>query len=492
MLSQSFGAGGHCGTMQFVKNLKSPPKKALAYLGCTPESLYEGKVDTAKTQHFIIYYKKTGYHAAKSAFIDSLKVYLEQAYKLHKDSLGMKELVGVTQTYHYNQRVPAGLYPIEVLDIGLLRGNEGNLRNVFGLTLPSRSKASQIIIENDFLYGAECNKASTSPFISTTTGKNYAIDWDLALKVTTFHELYHGFQMTYFNILSYDTFWLEASAVGVEEIGAPEVDDYIGYLYNVFQRPGKSIETLYEEDTDGRYGYAYGYASLYLFLSKLDPKFDSYIWDSFSKFPREKFSVHLARYANSIGRDAEELFHEYAKGVFFSGRSRASLQQAPAFLFWPDQYMWPTWETRSMTDASRTRVLPYTAIDFIRVTSAGRQPSIDSATISLLDYGDSSIWILSRLLEAEYVPPAPQKSFAAYPNPWNPKKSDMHFGNLPSKATGVEIRSANGALIERISLQDNADEEKPLIWKPKNLPAPGILYYRFLPSGKNKVLIVQW
>jgi hypothetical protein len=59
---------------------------------------------------------------------------------------------------------------------------------------------------------------------------------------------------------------------------------------------------------------------------------------------------------------------------------------------------------------------------------------------------------------------------------------------LPEKSKGIEIRSANGALLARIE-NKNGDS---LSWKPDKIPAPGILYYRALPYGKNKVLIVQY
>jgi hypothetical protein len=490
MLSQSFAAQGvRCGTMHFAENFQNMQKKALAKSACNAGSLYE-QVYSRKSEHFIIYYTTDGSHKVKTlAYIDSLEKYLEQAYKHHRDSLGMKNslgtYVGTHRTHHYQQTIPNGLYPVEVVDLGLFRGWEGTYAETYGITFaPDRRypKVTQIAIENDFLYGATCSGApSTIPFTSDING-DYSVKWHLALKVTVFHELYHSFQFSYFNMFPCDgcspSFWMEASAVGVEEIGAPEINDYISYLRNVFFRPGISMENPPDLI------YVYGYAPLYLFLySKIGPKFDSYILDSFSKYPKRKFSVHLARLADSLGIDEEELFHEYAKSVFFSGRNRASEQ----FSFWPDQNIWPNWNIRPISRAHG--VLPAATIDFIE---GEVRPDTDSAKITLLNYGDSSVWVLSRLLEVKYVPPIIPKTFTAYPNPWNPKKNPIvYFGNLPSDAKGVEIRSANGVFIEKIIRESEAEEE-PLSWKPKKLPAPGILYYRPLPSGKNKVLIVQW
>jgi hypothetical protein len=485
MLSQSFAAQGvRCGTIHFSENFQNMQKKALAKSACNAESLY-GQVHSRKSANFIIYYTTDGSHKVKTlAYIDSLEKYLEQAYKHHRDSLGMKKTlgtyVGTHKTWHYEQTVPAGFYPVEVVDLGLFRYWEGEYDDTFGITLPANNtKAAQIAIENDFLHGADCSgKPSTIPFMSYMNG-DYSVNWHLALKVTVFHELYHSFQFSYFDIFANGkaSFWVEASAVGVEEIGAPDVNDYISYLENVFNSPGTSMEK------PSNSMQVYGHSPLYLFLhSKLGPKFDSYILDYFSKYPKRKFAMHLARHANSLGIDAEELFHEYAKSIFFSG-NRASKQLS----FWPDQDMWPNWRIRPVSRAHR--VLPDATIDFIE---GEVRPDTDSAKITLLNYGDSLVWVLSRLLDVKYVPPIIPKTFTAYPNPWNPKKNPIvYFGNLPSDAKGVEIRSANGAFIDKISRNSEA-EEYPLSWQPKKLPVPGILYYRPLPNGKNKVLMVQW
>jgi len=472
--SQSFGLENmRCGTLQLAEILKNPKKRMLAKEGCIPENFY-GTVDSKKTANFIIYYTKTGSHAIKTnEYIDSLAFYLEQAYNLHRNALGMKKISGAQKTYHYRQNVPAGLYPIEIVDIGLLRNYEGEFAATFGLTWPI-GKETEIIIENDFLYGADCSgNVSKRAFISSSTGVNYSVRWDLALKVTTFHELYHAFQSTYFDWLTYSTFWMEASATGVEEIGAPEVDDYISYLSSNFSNPGKSMNSL--EDME-----EYGWASLYLFLySQIGSRFDSAIWNYFSKYPRDNFAMQLARLVDSLGRDAENLFHEYAKQVFYSG-SRANKNS-----FWPDMPKWPNWRVNTRIPS----VLQPGTFDFIRAANEPNTASV--ARKSLMQDGDYPVWVLSRLLEKEYIAPeAPVKEIAVYPNPWNPKTPEIHFKNLPKDSKGIEIRSANGALLARIKLKES--DSLSLSWKPDKFPAPGILYYRALPYGKNKVLIVQY
>ncbi|GBU24585.1 hypothetical protein R83H12_01219 [Fibrobacteria bacterium R8-3-H12] len=262
---------------------------------------------------------------------------------------------------------------------------------------------------------------------------------------------------------------MEASAAGVEEIGAPDANDYINYLSSNFGNPGKSIENLKKEEE-------YGWAPLYLFLySQIDPRFDSAIWNYFSKYPRDNFAKQLKRLVDSLqknqdfDKDAEDLFHEYAKQVFYSG-SRAKF--SPYELFWVDMPNWPDWRVNTRIPS----VLQAGTIDFIKTANEPNTASV--ARKSDMQDGDYKVWVLSRLLETT------SKEIVAYPNPWNPKTSSaIHFKNLPEKSKGIEIRSANGALLARIY---------SLSWKPEKTPAPGILYYRALPYGKNKVLIVQY
>jgi len=483
LFSLSFGAGERCGTMRFMEEFKNPQKKNLAK-EYSAEISY--KVYEKQTTHFIIYYTIEGPHAIKTPnYIDSLAKYLEQAYDLHKNTLGMQRISGTARTTFYKQSVPSGRYPIEVLDPGIW---DKDYCGTYGLTFPNNKRGpgeTQIVIENDFIYGVDCLKVGRyagDPFKSSMH-QDYSKEWHLALKVTVFHELYHSFQMTQFDLLNYPyTFWLEASAVGVEELGAPEVNDYIDYLSNIFNNPGKSMEELESIEE-------YGYATLYLFLSyELGLKFDSYIWDYFSKSPKEPFAVQLARYVNLYGKegeDVEDLFHKYATHIFYSGKRAASSPYEP---FSEDMPKWPEWTMKRISPP----YLPIGTFDFIRTHNR----NTDSVTgISELKYGknnDSTVWVLSRLLTKDFIPPpfAPQlKEFVAFPNPWNPKRFEkVNFGPLPKNSSGVEIRSSNGALLKRI----DGESGNILPWQPEKLPAPGILYYRPLPYGKNKVLMVEY
>jgi len=462
--------GTRCGTVQPVRVLA----KSANFENCRQGAL---NVLERRTTKFIIYYTLQGVHAVKTeAYIDSLAKYLEDAYSLHKDILGMGDIRGRIRTIHYQKDVPVGFYPVEVIDTGMLRGYEGDYADTYGLIPPPlNSQSTQVIIENDFLRGADCTgKLSTIPFTSAATGYNYSEPdkWHLALKVTTYHELYHSFQLYQTRLTDHSIFWAEASATGVEEIAAPSIDDYINYL-----------EPYNPRTIDNSKG-GYDWASLYLFLySELGPRFDSYIWKHYAASPREGFAIQLAKHANSIGKNVEDLFHKYAAFMFFSGQRAQylpdSLKSSTTVL--NDLPAWPTWNLWGATP----RVMPVGSFYFL-AKSSDAMPTIDSvARISYLEYGNASVWVLSRLLEKDYVPSElGPKELMAYPNPWNPKKNpNLYFRN----SNGVEIRSSSGALMTRLK-----SEKDTLVWQPQKLPAPGILYYRTLPHGKNKVLIVEY
>ena len=465
-------AGTRCGTVKAVALAK-----AANFENCRQGAL---NVLERRTEHFVIYYTDQGVHAIKTPlYIDSLAKYLEDAYYLHKNVLGMGDIRGKSQTLHYQKTVPLGFYPVEVVDTGMLRGYEGDYAETYGLIPPPlNSQSTQIVIENDFLYGADClGNTSTKPFISGATGHNYSEPdkWHLALKVTTYHELYHSFQIYQIKYLTdKNIFWAEASATGVEEIGAPKVNDYINYLSVGLPR------TIVDSDA------GYDWASLYLFLhSELGPEFDAAIWKSFAANPRDGFAMQLARHAYLLEKNVEDLFHKYAAFMFFSGKRAPflpdSLSLQPTATIMDDLPAWPEWRVRQ-TDPW---VLPAGSFYFLDNTNYTVPRSDSVARLSSFDYGDSSVWVLSRLLAKNYIPPVHEsKELIAYPNPWNPMKNpSLYFRN----SKGVEIRSSTGALIAKLK-----SEGDTLIWQPPKIPAPGILYYRTLPNGKTKVLIVEY
>ncbi|MDR3001528.1 MAG: hypothetical protein LBU89_09715 [Fibromonadaceae bacterium] len=505
-IAMGFSQGfARCGTMQYAMDLENPPKRLLksGFTNCIPENYYGAVLDTqfvVDGQGFIIYYTLEGAHATTKRFVDSLAKYTAEAYRYHKNVIGMKEIQGVQDTEHYLKKVPTGFYPIEVIDTGLLRKKEGVYTGTFGITtgIPG-SKRTQIHMENDFLYGANCaGKLSDTAFDSPIHG-DYSIkgnNWPAALKMTIFHELYHSFQLAQVDITSKNRFWLEASATGVEEAGAG-IDYYTDYIFGyyrigntfyltgpagAFADAGKPMEHECRSDP----GCGYGYAVLYLFLHSelgLGARFDPAILGYFAKYSGDDFTMQLARLADSLGKNSDDLFNKYTEHIFYSGKRAVS---SPHPLFSKNMSKWPEWKIK---ETYNNWDLPAGAIDFVLKTNEPPANIHPAIKVSSLNFGDSSIWVLSRLLETSYEPPPPppiKGEFFAFPNPWNPHKP-LKFQHLPENSSGVEIRTSNGMLLARIK----SEKPEDLVWTPPKKLPPGILYYRHLPHGKTKVLIVQ-
>ena len=127
-----------CGTAQIFRNLleqkgsstkKLDSKTHLALTSseaCTIEDYYD-EILTQASDHFQIFYTLDGPHKTTQAFIDSLSKHLEYAWNFHVKNSGMKPPLGISKTHHYQQDVIPGLYPVEVIEIDLIR----NARDLF-------------------------------------------------------------------------------------------------------------------------------------------------------------------------------------------------------------------------------------------------------------------------------------------------------------------------------------------------------------------------
>lgn len=253
-----------CGTSRFLQqNIKHRAKLSLKIADdlsnqsiCTADDYYDS-VYVRKTEHFQIFYTLDGPHQTTEAFIDSLVVDAEYAWNFHKFKMGLLPPKGEKIAFHYQQPVDDELYPIEVIDVDLLRNSiaisGGPCNGCFGLTFQTSDELgrSELVIDNDFLYtrryggpqdtikvnGKTCTyKVADQELRNDAHDYSYADHWEKALRVTAIHEIYHGFQLRYFDLNSYFSkhysipLWFEASASGVEELAAPDIDDYVSYL----------------------------------------------------------------------------------------------------------------------------------------------------------------------------------------------------------------------------------------------------------------------
>jgi len=491
---------------------------------CAAGDLYDN-VQVFTTAHFRIYYTLSGPHAAlgatptqtKPPFIDSLAATLEKAWTLHTTTLGMRAPKPMLRTTHYRRSDFPTLYPVEVIELTLLRDTDqimgGPCEGCYGLTYPgdpSDAEATELLIDNDFVYASSSDPTVQSiqgnctytlpetPLISNNV--DYSQAWNKAIRVTAFHELYHATQLRYLDFREHESFWFEASAVGVEEMGAPEVNDYWQYLDAVFRQPGTPV-------TANRSLLPYGQATLYLFLhTALGPLFDASLWQGFNNNPSEEFPAQLAQVAQSLEMDAETLFHAYAISLFFSGHRERLHPGTPISA---DQAQWPSWSVHSTLAGD----VASGAFDYIRqAPGTGALPQNAESRASLLlwdkdslparvyplenqqqlalalaDPSDSSLLVLSRLQGPTSTDSTSSVSAQAWPNPWN-GTDPVCFGPLPTNSRGVEIRTADGLLLTRLARSGATTCWQGLI--DDHRIAPGVLHWRVLPHGKTQVLLV--
>lgn len=502
--------------------LQASKNKALQLrvTNCEPEAYYN-KVLSKKTEHFQVFYTQEGPHATQKAFVDSVAVNLERAYKFHVNELGMRKPIGSTKTFHYREKVDDSLYPVEIIDVDLLRRGDSifwssTCGKCFGLTLPQseyNTDTTQLFIDNDFRFvnttgkrksmddNPECTYIENSlPLTQQLTGEDFSEHWDRAIRITTFHELYHASQLRYLNMFKHMTFWFEASATGVEEIGDPDVNDYFGYVNKTFKKIGTPINYI---DDD----FSYGMSTLYLYLfTNVNKKFDKEVWNGFAKDPQKTFDIHLANYLSKKELDADSVFHDYAVRLSFSGERSKAVNSK--MLIYKDEKDWATinYAKPSVFEPDTSRFLftyyaggrpdltNYKGEASAAIYRKGKATVIPVKTTNTADsiYGtmslaDSTVWIFSRLGEGDYVETlVKDKTLKAYPTPW--RGGSLCFSPLPRDKDYIEVRNRRGAIVMQERYQGTMlciDESQV-----RNKMSPGVYWFRAGNSGKAEKFII--
>lgn len=534
LVATSTFAHFHCSTAEVFQNIRAhhhvkaiqASKEARTiYPNCETEDYYDS-VYTKKTTHFQIFYTLDGPHKTTTAYVDTLAKALEDAWNFHIQKTGLLKPQGDSISYHYQQRVEKGLYPVEVVEMTLFRDiayilKRRCLDGCYAITLISEEEpySSTLMIENDFMYPSEFSSSRDSvsyngkscfynkpalEIYNIPHNYSYAKKWSNALRVTTTHELYHAVQVRYLSPNA-GSIWFEASAAGVEEVVNPDIDDYIQYLSKIAPQVGTPISEL---------GSDYALSSLYLFLyNHVSPKFDKSIWESFSKNPVQPFEYQLTQTAKKQGLSADSLFHEFAVRLSFSGK-RAKLANE-SFLINKDQSSWPEFRhisTNMLTTPPETENYAYNFYtgdkpnlsNFVGKASVAiikgdtytirylpTLNSVDSAYSDIRnDTGiDSTVWILSRFSEETKLPYEVRDStLRAYPTPW--RHGSLCFTPLPQNKDFIEIRNRRGNLVTKINYDNNTHciDERDV----KSLLVPGIYRFRAGNSGKLKDFIIVY
>lgn len=524
---------GHvCGTAQMMNFLKnknktikslSAPKTAArsASSACTASDFYDS-VYTRATKHFEIFYTLEGPHKTTTAYIDSLEKALEYAWDFHVNKSGMLPPKGYYETQHYEMPTKSDHYPVEVIDMALLRNGTAILGKrcylCFGLTIPMEDDESVLLIENDFRHSTQgtsitdtvnfndkaCPYArATEEFTNPIYDYSYAKNFMPALRVTAVHELYHAIQFRYLNTSV--NFWFEASASGVEEIAVPDVDDYFENIPTMAEIVGTPYTNLEKP---------YGAGILFMYLhNHVGHDVNKLIWENFNKEPNKNFQYQLTQVAKKKGLSADSLFHDFATRLAFTG-NRSKLVDS-AFLITSDQVKWPAFKTIPQAGNFEATALDYVAYyynsngtpdlsnfkgqasaigiysDSYTIRFLPTTNSIDSAKTELLRHGspDSTLWVFSRFYEDDPVPTVFKDStLRAYPTPW--RNGPLCFTPLPYKKDYLEIRNRRGNLVTKLKYSGNTHciDEREV----KSLLAPGVYRFRVGNSGKLKDFIIVY
>lgn len=526
-LAVSAFAHGRCGTMQavesWIENKGKVTTAATTTLGsCEVEDYYDS-VYSKTTSHFQIFYVLNGPHATTEKFVDSLAVNLEKAWDLHVTKNKMLVPKGRDTTVHYLKPVKPGLYGVEVLELNLVRnpktvhGNSGFCEECFAVTnFSGRNnwQTSELMIDNDFmvvdLFNPEYASLdvgekkckywkSTKPIIHATEKYSYAEKWDKAIRVTAFHELYHAIQVRYLSPYEHMNFWFEASATGMEEVGAPEVNDYVRYIPEFLDQTGTPID----QNTA-----IYGASLFFLYLhNRVDSLFDKSIWENFSKNPEGSFRQQYASAVEARKKNPQDVFQDFAERLAYSGKNSKAVDSSAWFS--ADQPLWKTvpyiYSTEGFRPDSSIFSYNYYGAGFPNLENYAGKASVmlfkdghaslrKISSINTLDSlrtesfaADSIIWIFSRFENPSPLPgKLASKPLRAYPTPW--RHGNLCFAPLPLDKKFIEIRNRRGDLIFR----ENYNGETHCLDENfvKSKMAPGVYRYRAGSSGKTKDLMI--
>lgn len=287
--------------------------------------------------------------AAHPRYIAALGGYLEHAHAYYVDTLAMKapRETGARSVY-FEAPVLTGKYPVDVADIGtadpFFRGQE-----IYALTYPTGWGG--MLMENDFLFNARLDHTDGSvdgdSISSRYQGRlihNYAREWDLGLKVTVFHELYHSVQFAYTPDENVFHLWYETSAVGMEERKAPEVDDYLQYLPAYVRDLAERGMHAFPDGGLSRYGNGI----FHVFLTReLGEDFDVRLWSRLSQNGNDIVAGLEHLYA-SYGTTSQEIYARFGAQLAFAGTDARN----PLPAFSPDLPLWPKLP-RDTVDLSR-------------------------------------------------------------------------------------------------------------------------------------------
>lgn len=401
-----------------------------------PPSLTGAAADSA------LYARLDARKAGHPLYISTMAAFFEKAYAYYADTLKMRAPnESVRSVYYEAPADPGGKYPVDVADIGTAdRQFQG--QEIYALTYPPG--LGGMLMENDFLFNTRLGPDgfpvgdSISSRYQGRLIHNYASEWELGLKVTCYHELYHSVQFEYTPSAESFHLWYETSATGMEERKAPEVNDYLQYLPAYMEDLSRRGMRAFADGALSRYGNGI----YYVFLAKeLGEDFDTRIWTRLVANGNDIFPALETVYA-SYGRTTQELYSKYAAQLAFAGTDAAN----PLPAFSPDISQWPKLprDTVDLLKAGTAVVanLPPLAIRGLHLPGSGgsgkalNQPdTLVRAALARLGPDTGSVGFLGGRVISLDAPGSGGDVLAALSN-----------GHASRTATGLEVRTMSSRL----------------------------------------------
>jgi hypothetical protein len=466
-------------------------------------------------QDSIVYAQLDAMKAPHPTYILKTRDYFESAWKYYISNLGMKAPSTNILSVQYN--VASNLprkFPVDIVDVGSADPDFSG--ETYAVTYPPAELS--ITFENDFLWDTKLDSLGIiqgKSIKSQVAGKvlhDYAIEWDLGLQVTAYHEFYHAIQFTYNPRVAAYHAWYEISAVGMEERNAPLVNDYFQYLPCVLKNHDRVSLTSMNQ---GPCSHApmYGHGIFHIFLSQvLDSTFDVKVWDELSR-NGDILPKALEFAFEKYGQNMDRLYRAYTGQLFFSGDE----WHRPPKEFSPDM---PLWTTLSKDSIDMSESTPYRMINLPALTFAVLKVSWNErAGFKVLQtkgikgiiriHANSDSSIVEQLDETQFALSVPRSGFTeyyllipntsfttpgsieirepearffAFPNPVRTTSPAQLYFSQPKEMVfpaQVEIYAENGVLVRKLNY---ASQDAVLVWDLKGDKAeslkPGIYYYR--------------
>ncbi|GAB4332811.1 MAG: hypothetical protein Kow0037_10660 [Calditrichia bacterium] len=429
--------------------------------------------------HFKIFYTTSGYEAIPlydrdsnglPDFLEFIATAFENAYEREVVQLGFNP--PPDSTGQPRKRYPIYCRPLSVYGSTVL---DYEIPNLNGLNY-----ATYIEINNDFSFVNY--PGVTDPIIRDS----------LAIAVTAAHEFQHalhsGYRLFGDNQGSFRDLWfIEGTAVTMEEYVCPDVNDYLQYIPSYFRFIN------YPLDDEDRYSTAYGRALFYLQVSQIHGY--SVIRQMWQNYQQPGAVNAISTTLQQIGSSLENELKEHALWIFFSGKRSIPGQYFTDAALFPElpvqdgggiqsagnrvlldslprlsmQWYQVEVQTAQQTVLQLKAAGNSSAVDLIGWLVSGSQAqSVNPSQSHILEgnhLGDSLFFAIVNTLKNgsdynsyELIARSENGEIASvYPQPfkWSEATPYIHFDQLPAGAK-VYILDSNGRAVQTLQCKSGA------------------------------------